>query len=80
MRALKRLKEQLKHWREACGCGFDPSLLSDVARQVICYCFLFLLLIFCCSCRCRFSSRSSSKHCRTTSSIFDVVTPPCALL
>ncbi|CAM9520823.1 unnamed protein product, partial [Ectocarpus sp. 8 AP-2014] len=35
MRALKRLKEQLKHWREACGCGFDPSLLSDVARQAL---------------------------------------------
>lgn len=35
MRALKRLKEQLKHWREACGCGFDPNLLSDVSRQVI---------------------------------------------
>lgn len=34
MRALKRLKEQLKNWRETCGCGFDPSLLSDVAREV----------------------------------------------
>lgn len=40
MRALKRLKEQLRVWREASGCGFDPSLLSDVAREVI----LFLLL------------------------------------
>eukprot|EP00903_Cladosiphon_okamuranus_P005837 g5778.t1 len=35
MRALKRLKEQLKQWREACGSGFDPSLLSDVARQAL---------------------------------------------
>ncbi|CAM9935645.1 unnamed protein product, partial [Sphacelaria rigidula] len=35
MRALKRLKEQLKTWREACGCGFDPSLLSDVAREAL---------------------------------------------
>lgn len=34
MRALKRLKEQLKNWREVSGCGFDPSLLSDVAREV----------------------------------------------
>lgn len=34
MRALKRLKEQLKNWREVCGCGFDPSLLSDVTREV----------------------------------------------
>lgn len=34
MRALKRLKEQLRNWREASGGGFDPSLLSDIAREV----------------------------------------------
>lgn len=34
IRSLKRLKEQFKNWREVSGCGFDPSLLSDVAREV----------------------------------------------
>ena len=54
MRALKRLKEQLKHWREECGCGFDPSLLSDVARQVTLF-FFFFFALFCCRCRLRFA-------------------------
>lgn len=74
MRALKRLKEQLKHWREACGCGFDPSLLSDVARQVTV--FLFLISVFSSFYpRYRYSSRSSSMYRTTTSSRW-----PCLVL